>query len=140
LLKYFPGEATRLYLFLENLCKSAFPIPEESKYKTAQELAAAITAVHAHQRPWLVAALVLSIIFNWIYLSRTWKIQRVSQQVISCAALIIYVFAIGGVFATFSWYMPQLGLCALAIGTAFLAFVKPPGPPIDLECPRGLVP
>jgi hypothetical protein len=127
-LKYMPGEAVGLYLFLDNLCKLEFPLPDKSKYETAEALAAAFTAVHEDQRPWLGAALAVALVFNWLYLWRIWKVQRVWQLVISCAALIIYVFAIGGVFATYSCYRPALGIGALAVGAAFLAFVEPPGP------------
>jgi hypothetical protein len=131
LLKYIPGEAIGLYLFLENLCKSGFPLPDPSKYSTADELAKATTAVHDEQAPWLAAALVIAVVFNALYLWRIWKVQRVSQWLISCAALVVYVFAIGGVFATFPWYRPGLGMAVLAVGAAFLVFVNPPGKPID---------
>ena len=49
-----PGEAIGLYLFLENLCKTEFPLPDKSKYKTADELATAIAEVHhEHLHPGL---------------------------------------------------------------------------------------
>jgi hypothetical protein len=127
-LKYIPGEAIGLYLFLENLCRLQFPLPDPANYKTAEELAAAIAAVHDKQQPWLFAALVVVLVFNWVYLWRVWKVQRISQRVISCAALVVYVYAIGGVFATFpEYYSPNLGMAVLAVGAAFLAFVDPPG-------------
>lgn len=43
-------------------------------------------------------------------------------------ALLVYIFALGGFFATFAFYRPWQGTALLAVAAAFLALADPPGP------------
>ena len=107
LTKYFPGEALALYLTLDGLIRS-------------QALA------DTELQTWLGLALAVALIFCWLFLGRIWKVVRISQKAVSVGALVLYVFAIGGVFATFQWYAPWYGTISVVVGTAFLALLVPP--------------
>ena len=108
-MKYIPGEAIGFYLFLEGVIKTAVP-------------------TFPQNRIYLSIALLICLVFNWMYLRRIWKIRRRSQVLISSLALLVYVFASGGAFATFGWYTPWQGTALMGIAGAFLVFVEPPGP------------
>jgi hypothetical protein len=123
LLKFIPGEAVGLYLFLDSAIKGAAT--------PAQADGAAILS-HGEARVWLAIVLLAALVFNWLYLQYIWHVQRAYQWLVSCAALLVYVFAAGGVFATFDWYKPFYGTVALAIAGAFLIFApEPPGKPLN---------
>src|SRR5262245_17374140 len=64
LVKYIPAESLSLYLAIEGVIKSAQFDSQE-------------------QRIWLGLALLISLVFTWVYLRRVWKIQRLSQVAIS---------------------------------------------------------
>jgi hypothetical protein len=107
LLKYIPVETIGLYLAVEGIIRSA--------NLTAMEL-----------RVYLGLTLIVTLVFTWLYLRQIARVVVVSQIVISCFALVVWVFALGGVFATFSFYKPWQGTAALVIAAAFLGFVPPP--------------
>jgi len=107
LLKYIPVETIGLYLALEGIIKS----PEMGIRQ---------------RRFYLGATLVVSLVFTWLYLRRIAKVQLASQSLISCFALMVWVFAMGGIFATFAFYRPWQGTAALIVVTSFLAFIEPP--------------
>jgi len=109
LLKYIPGEAISLYLAIEGVIKSAQMAGNELRF-------------------WLAFGLVICMIFGWAYLHKVWHVSRRSQIAISAVALVAYVFALGGVFATFSFYHAWQGSIVLVVTTAFLALYPPPGP------------
>jgi uncharacterized membrane protein YhaH (DUF805 family) len=111
LLKYIPGEAVGLYLFLDGIVKGALN-------DQTQQLEKGL---------FLAFILVVSLVFNALYLKRFWHVRRTSQIAISSWALLVYVFALGGVFAMMPLYTPWLGALLLAITAAFLIFVEPPG-------------
>jgi hypothetical protein len=121
LLKFIPGEAIGTYLFLETTIRAGAPkAPGEESILSAAEA-----------RGWLWVALGVGLIFNWLYLKLIWKVKRLSQILISCAALVVYVFAAGGPFAAYEWYKPLYGTFALGVAAAFLLFApEPPGPPV----------
>jgi hypothetical protein len=107
LMKYIPGEALSHYLTRDSLVRSA----------SLQDKVAV----------WLGVVLAVAITFNLVYLVRVWRIRRLSQIAISTGALVVYVFAMGGVFKETMWWEPFQGALALVITTAFLSFFKPPG-------------
>jgi hypothetical protein len=107
LLKYIPVESIGLYLAVEGIVKSAS--------LSRNEL-----------RVYLGLTLLVTLLFTWLYLLRVAGVELISQLIISCIALIVWVFALGGVFATFSYYKPWQGTVALVVAAAFLGFVKPP--------------
>jgi hypothetical protein len=110
LIKYIPAEAVSLYLALDGLVRS-------------------IDMGAVERQVWLGAALLLSMILEWLYLKRVWRVSRNSQIAVSTLAMLTYVFALGGVFSTFAFYKPWQGTMALVVTTAFLALFPPPGPP-----------
>lgn len=141
LMKYIPGEAIGLYLVLDGIFKSAMgsPSPPSPEVPAAaattpalvvsQPLADPADSTHIELQFWLGASLAVALVFNWLYLRKFWKVTRPSQLAISSYALTVYVFAMGGVFATFAWYKPWQGTALLAVTAAFLAFVDPPEAP-----------
>jgi hypothetical protein len=121
LLKFIPGEAIGTYLFLETAIRAGGTKPADGN----------AVLDPAEVRFWLWIALGVAVVFNWLYLVRIWKVKRISQVIISCAALVVYVFAAGGAFATYEWYKPLYGTLALGVAAAFLLFApEPPGPPV----------
>ncbi len=109
LIKYIPAEALSLYLGLDGVIRSA-------------DMTASMRQI------WLALALIVSMIFAYVYLERVWNVSRKLQIAISTFALVAYVFALGGVFNTFSFYAPWQGTIVLIVVTAFLALFPPPGP------------
>ena len=109
LVKYIPGEAISLYLAIEGVIKSAQMAGNELRF-------------------WLAFDLIICTIFAWAYLQRVWNVSRKSQIAVSTVALVAYVFALGGIFATFSFYHAWQGTIALVVTTAFLTLYPPPGP------------
>jgi hypothetical protein len=107
LLKFIPSESIGLYVGLDGLVRSAL-------------------SDNSSVRLWLSIVLIVCIIFTWLYLRRFWHVTRFSQVAVSTAALIAYVFAIGGVFREFPFYRPWQSTLVLVISTAFLIFFTPP--------------
>ena len=108
LLKYTPAEAIAFYLALDGLCRSAVPDKVEL-------------------RGYLGVTLLLSVIFSWMFLAKFWKVRRFSTKLLSTVALVAYVFAIGGMFATFDFYRPWHGTAVVLITATFLSLWDPPG-------------
>jgi hypothetical protein len=110
LVKFIPAEVLGLYLALENIVRGQSGL-----------------SVNAN-RIWLTIVLIVSAVFGWVYLGRIWKV-RPRQRVVSLGALVVYVFALGGVFATLGWYEVWYGTIALVIAGAFLALSDFPDSP-----------
>lgn len=109
LLKYFPAEAFALYATLEPLTDTAF---DGTPFKWAM---------------W--TALGISVVFCAMFLRRFWAVQRRRQIAISCIALVVYVAALGGPFATLDWFKPAFALIAAALMSAFIIFMPAPTAP-----------
>jgi hypothetical protein len=107
LLKFIPSESIGLYVGLDGIIRTA------------------VTDASA-LRFWLSLVLIICVLFTWLYLRRFWHITRLSQVAVSTAALVAYVFAIGGVFREFGFYRPWQSTLVLVITTAFLVFFTPP--------------
>jgi hypothetical protein len=128
IVKFIPGEAMGLYVFLESVSKGFFTP------KPTPGAAEAVAASSGQIQLFLWLALGIALVFNYFYLLWTWKVQRLSQRLVSCLALLVYVFAAGGAFATYAWYQPGYGAFALGVVGAFLIFApEPPGPPLPPE-------
>lgn len=111
LVKYFPAEAFALYAGLEPL---------------------ADTVLDGDALRWsLWVALVLSLVLCAMFLRRFWNVRQPNQIAISCAALVVYIAALGGPFATIDWWEPGFALAAAVIMTAFIIFVPAPVKPDD---------
>jgi len=79
LAKYIPAEALSLYLGLDRGLQSA-NIGNQGLVIS------------------LGVALVITMLFNVLYLRRIWKVARLSQVTVSTVALVAYVYVTGGVF------------------------------------------
>lgn len=109
LVKYFPTEAFALYAALEPLCGTVF---EGSALKVS-----------------LWVSLALALVFCALFLERFWAIVLKRQIAISCAALVLYVAALGGPFATIDGYKVGYALILAVVASAFIVFVKAPTDP-----------
>lgn len=56
-----------------------------------------------------------------LYLWRIQKVKKIQQHIISLISFIVWVFAIGGPFTTFSWYNPLYGEILLPVFTLIVA-------------------
>lgn len=111
LLKYFPAEAFALYAALEPACATVF---------TGNALEWSL---------WI--SLALSLILCVLFLKRFWQVTRSSQIAISCVALVVYVAALGGPFATLAWFKAGYALIASIVMTGFIIFMPAPTQPED---------
>jgi hypothetical protein len=107
LLKYVPAESVALYLTLSGIVKSS--------------------ATHHHQTAWLWIVSVFVLLFTPLYLFRVARITKRVQVWISTGAYVVWVFAIGGAFATLGWYEPFYGSIALVAVTALIPLIDPDG-------------
>jgi len=99
----------------------------------------------------LVVVLVLAVAFCGLCLQHVWTVF-LPQRIISSGTLIVYAFAVGGVFATRIWYEAFHGTFAVVVATrggdraglfstllrskpAFLALYVPPSTAPD--CAQG---
>ena len=103
LMKFIPLEAVGLYIGIDAALRSA-------QLQSVME-----------RRIWFGLALVVTLVFTWVYLRIRGKVSRRSQLGASLLAVLVWVFAIGGVFATFAFYRPFQGTVLLIICTAFLS-------------------
>ena len=108
LAKYIPSEAIGLYLAIAGV------IPRSD-------------ATGGNGLWWLGAVLLVSLLFNTLFLRRIWQVQRWFQIAVSNVALLVYAFAAGGtLIQQLPFYRESFGTLALVVTTAFLAFVSPP--------------
>jgi hypothetical protein len=70
---------------------------------------------------WLI--FIVCLIGTPLYLSKISKVGNVVQIVISTVAFAVWVFALGGPFATLSWYVPVYGALLLPVFTFFVPMV-----------------
>lgn len=101
LLKYIPAEVVAVYLTLEGIVKSA-----------------------ADQQIWLLWVIFgLLLIGTPLYLWRVAKVPRKVQLSISTIAFAVWIFALGGPFASQTWYEPVYGAILLPIYTFFVPII-----------------
>ncbi len=107
LVKYFPVEGLVLYCVLEPTAVALGP-----------------------SRPGMLwAALGLSVLFCAVYLHMAWRVTRTSHVLISCTALVLYVAALGGPFATLGLYEPGYAVAGAVAATALMVLVPSPRAP-----------
>lgn len=110
LAKYIPAEALGLYLTLAGL------VTKDDVEKWGVVI--------------LSSVLIVSLVFNTLFLRLLWKVRRWSQIAVSGVALLVYVFATGGLIIQQLWfYEPRVGTALLVATTAFLCFFTPPQAP-----------
>src|SRR5215211_819868 len=106
LLKYIPAESVALYLTLQGIILSG-------------------TAEASNLNAWLWFILGVGLIGTAVYQWRVLKIGKVVQLALSTAAFGVWVFALGGAFASLPWYEPLIGSLALVIFTFFAPLISP---------------
>jgi hypothetical protein len=105
LLKYIPAEVIIVYVSVEGLIRNApANVPREKVL-------------------WVVFLFLL--IATWIYLARVQHVNKKAQLVISTLAFAVWVFSLGGPFASFSWYEPFYGALLLPLYTFGISALKP---------------
>lgn len=105
LAKYIPGEIIAAYVAIDGIIKSA------TKFSGGVY--------------WIVflALLVLTPLYIWRVTTEPPKKAAISQIVVSTIAFFVWVFALGGPFASLGWYLPVYGAVLLVIYTAAIPVV-----------------
>ncbi|RLE76493.1 MAG: hypothetical protein DRJ44_03980 [Thermoprotei archaeon] len=100
LVKYIPSEVIALYITLDGIISSA---KTEIPFQTIS---------------WLIFLICLigTIVYKW----RIYEVKDTAQILVSAGAFIVWVFALGGPFATLPWYHPIYGELILPIYTFFI--------------------
>ncbi len=110
LLKYFPDAALALYI-------AADPLVRQAASGDALKIC-------------LWGALVLCVVFCYLYLDRFWTNVDGRQKAISITALVLYIAAIGGPFSlTWTGYKTVWASIVALFFTAFMVFTKAPVKP-----------
>src|SRR5574340_529342 len=97
LLKYIPAESVSAYMTLDGLVRS-------SQNQLSLQIG-------------LWAVFGIGLIGTWFYLWKLYNVTKIGQLVISTIAFAIWVFALGGSFAYFSWYQPWIGKVLITVYT-----------------------
>lgn len=101
LFKYIPAEIVAGYIFIAGSVKQLTE-PVESKIFT-----------------WII--FFLFCILTPLYLWRVQKVLKLQQHIISLISFIVWIFALGGPFLSFSWYNPVYGSIILPVFTLLIA-------------------
>lgn len=104
LFKYIPAELVAGYIFAIGMTEK---LTEAGETRALQ---------------WLLFAIFL--ILTPLYLWRVQKVQKISQHIISALSFVVWVFALGGPFALYSWYNPVYGAVLLPVFTLTVAIVE----------------
>jgi hypothetical protein len=103
LLKYIPAEVVAVYLTLQGILQT--------------------TEVPPQYLGWTVFIILL--VLTPVYLYRLMKVRNKMQLFISTVSFAVWVFTLGGPFATVSWYHPLYGALLLPLYTFAVALYEP---------------
>lgn len=114
LVKYVPIEVISAYILLKGAIESA--------YKPTEPIGA-----------WMLGALVvLGAVATWFFARKVLRVARWQQLLLSAVAFLVWTFATGGVFATFSWYLPWMTTAVVVIFGVVVRVVElPPLPEVE---------
>jgi hypothetical protein len=101
LFKYIPAELVAAYIFVLGVVKQ---LTDAGEIRIFQ---------------WLI--FVIFCILTPLYLWRVQKVMKIQQHIISLLSFIVWVFALGGPFALYSWYNPVYGSILLPVFTLVVA-------------------
>lgn len=101
LFKYIPAELVAGYIFVLGVMKR---LTDTGEIRILQ---------------WLL--FLLFCILTPLYLWRVQKVRKLQQHIISLLSFVIWVFALGGPFALYSWYNPLYGEILLPVFTLVVA-------------------
>lgn len=108
LLKYIPAESVALYLTLDGICRASWADEGTKLWKG------------------LLFSLLLVLVLTPLYLRRVGRVEKRGQIAMSTLAFVVWVAAVGGWFATLSWWEPAFGSIALVVVTALLPLIEDP--------------
>jgi len=104
LIKYIPAEIVAVFILVQGLVQELSDDP-----------------VLFSRISWGI--FILFCILTPLYLLRLQGVKKVTQLIISILAFAVWVFALGGPFATLGWYNPLYGQILLPIFTILIAIV-----------------
>ena len=113
LAKYVPVEMISAYLVIQGLIETAYKVG---------------TPTRAYA---LGALLVVTAIVTWFFCARVLKVQRKLQLAMAVLAFAIWVLAIGGWFATTSWWQAWFGTAAVVFFGVLVRVINLPALPAD---------
>jgi hypothetical protein len=105
LLKYIPAESVALYLTLQGLILSGIGTQSPAM--------------------WLWITFGIGMVGTPLYLARIVGVSKPIQLAVSTLAFGIWVFALGGAFASLPWYEPFIGSLVLVTFTFFAPLIDP---------------
>lgn len=105
LLKYIPAEVVAVYVFVEGIIRQSADAP------SIQTLL------------WIVFGFIF--ILTPFYLWRVQKVQKWVQLLVSTIAFAVWVFSMGGPFASLIWYKPIYGAVLLPLFTFAVGIIEP---------------
>ena len=106
LLKYVPPQIVGTYLLVDGILRSL-----TTDGSRGRQLALGIL-------------LAVGAVFAFAYSARVLGVARQSQRLVTTLAFFVWVFALGGLFATFGWWKPGWGTIALVAFAFFVQFIK----------------
>jgi hypothetical protein len=107
--KYIPGDIVGAWVAVSGLISAGTDIPKTTLLWIA-----------------FVIGLVLTAIWTWKQTTERFKPTAITQILISAGAFIVWVFALGGPFATLEFYRPLYGSLGLIFYTLLVALINPP--------------
>ena len=114
------NEPTASDEFLTQLIKF-IPVEILAFYTLIASIISANTDDGASRSWWLLGAFAGSVVVAPLYMWRIGKVVRPGQNLASAFALAVYVFSVGGWFATQGWYEPWFGAIAVAVAALVLS-------------------
>ncbi len=114
------NEPTASDEFLTQLIKF-IPVEILAFYTLIASIISANTDDGASRSWWLLGAFAGSVLVAPLYMWRIGKVVRPGQNLASAFALAVYVFSVGGWFATQGWYEPWFGAIAVAVAALVLS-------------------
>ena len=109
LLKYIPADVVAAWIVVNALITSASGIATAAFLWVAFGIGVILTAV-----------------WTWKLTSQPGKATAWTQILISTGAFIVWVFALGGPFATLSFYKPLYGALLMILYTLVVPLINPP--------------
>jgi hypothetical protein len=108
-IKYIPSDIVGAWIFVTGLISAATNVPTNAIL-------------------WTTFIIGVIITFFW---TRRWTLEpgkppAMTQSIISTGAFIVWVFALGGPFATLAFYRPLYGALLLVFYTLVVALINPP--------------
>ncbi len=101
LFKYIPAELVAGYIFVLGVMKQ---VTDTGEVRILQ---------------WILFSVFC--ILTPLYLWRIQKVKKIQQHIISLLSFIVWIFALGGPFALYSWYNPVYGQILLPVFTLGIA-------------------